>query len=695
VTKAENTRTRKSGSAGILRAFWISSSAYWSIAILLGAAVVLSAFLLSKHFGGGLPGCGPQSGCEALEKTPWGVIPGIRWPVSFVGFAYFFALLVGWMVTNREEVPAAARWLMRVGGGASLLFIGVMLSYRKLCPYCVGVHAANLAVLLLVERETRRNARRSLPGYTSLSWALMRRIAGAALGAFLVASLALGVADARLQQRQRASAESDRRESTKKILAQTQTPAPSQAPVPPTRAETTPQVSPQAPTTQTSTQTRNQAASPAPTAQATASGTTADRWGKAGFTGRYRLGPEASPIRIVALTDYQCADCQRVEGEIEAILASRSDVSLSVKQYPFCAEAAPGVPCNRSVKQTLHANSCWAARAAEAAGILKGDQGFWQMHRWLFAKKGSFTDADLQAGLSQMGYNPESFVAIMKGEETLRRVQADCEDGSALGLYFTPMIFVNGIEFKGWQVPGALRRTIEEVAAKNPPPLKATADRPALAAAKDVQDWRDQPTRTMPPDTRSWFTGAANANAVPAGSRFVDVVLFGDYQEPYTAAMDQAIRDFVKTRPNVRYTFRHFPIDPKSNPTLPAEVRPEAVHPLAGRAAQAAEAAGSLGGAQAYWKMHDWLMRNLKSFNDESLRAAARKMGIDPEALFVEMGKPETAAAIVEDARAAQQLGLTAVPMVFVNGKWVSRSMREEDNVALRVIEAAGSRSGP
>ena len=102
-------------------------------------------------------------------------------------------------------------------------------------------------------------------------------------------------------------------------------------------------------------------------------------WGKAGFTGRYRRGPEASPIRLVLLTDYQCLDCQKVEAEVEAIMASRSDVALSIKHYPFCAEAAPGVPCNKYVK-TLHANACWAARAAEAAGILKGEQGFWDIY---------------------------------------------------------------------------------------------------------------------------------------------------------------------------------------------------------------------------------------------------------------------------------------------------------------------------
>jgi protein-disulfide isomerase/uncharacterized membrane protein len=646
---------QKSGPSNLLKAFTPTASAHWAVALLLAAAALLSALLISKHFGGGLPGCGPASGCEALEKTAWGKVPGIKWPVSFLGFAYFLALLAGWIVANRKA-PAVARWLLRVGGAGSLLFSIVMLVYGKICPYCVGLHAANLAVVLIVEWQMRRAAQRSPVGMGSITWSGLRRIAGAALGVFVIVSLALGIANARFTQRERIRAESDRRESTDRILE-----------------------------SQAQTQAQTQAVPPAPAASETT-----DMWGEAGFTGRYRLGPEVSPIRIVMLTDYQCTDCQRVEREVEEILSSRGDVSLSIKQFPMCLEAAPGVPCNRFAKQTLHSNACWAARAAEAAGILKGDRGFWEMHRWLFARGGKFTDRDLTAALDQMGFDQREFRSTMTGAETLRRVQADCEEGNALGLYFTPMIFVNGVEFKGWQVSGALRRTVEEVAAKNPPPLKAAADRPVLAAAKDIADWRGQLTRVMPPDTRAWSLGAASAGAVPAGTRFVDVVLFGDYQEPFTASMDEAIREHVRTRPNVRYTFRHYPIDPECNPTLPAQVKPEALHPLACRAAKAAEAAGSLAGTQGYWNMHAWLMANQKSFSDESLRAAAAKMGINPDALFSEMEKPAIAAAIVEDARAAQQVKLTSVPMVFVNDRWVWRTMRDGENIALRVIEEAG-----
>jgi protein-disulfide isomerase len=145
----------------------------------------------------------------------------------------------------------------------------------------------------------------------------------------------------------------------------------------------------------------------------------------------------------------------------------------------------------------------------------------------------------------------------------------------------------------------------------------------------------------------------------------------------------------MKRRPGIRYTFRHYPIDPSTNPALLAGVRSEAIHPLAGRAAKAAEAAGSLGGSAGYWKMHAWLMDNVASFNDAALRSAAGTMGIDPDRLCAEMGKPQVTAAITEDARAAQLLGLTSEPMVFINGRWIQRTIRDGTNVVLKVMGKA------
>jgi protein-disulfide isomerase/uncharacterized membrane protein len=668
---------------GVIR---LSSVTRLGTALLLSVAVVLSALLVVKHFGGGLPGCGPEGGCKSLESSPWGMVPLVRWPVSFLGFAYFLSLLAAWMTAGRE-IPAAMRWPLRFGGIASLVFLGVMLAYRKFCLYCAGVHAANLLVVGIVELRFRRPGNETSGADRSLIRSGGYRLAVAA-GCFVAVSLVLGFADVRLLRQRRKEAEGERRASTERIVAQSQAPAPEH------RVE--PTVLPKEGRSAGTSRLANAGSRVAVDREGTSPGTEperpagfdrrADAQQGAGFTGRYRLGPKSCPIRVVLFTDYQCPDCKRIEEEMDGVLATRKDVSLSVKQFPMCREAAPGVPCNPTVTATLHANACWAARAAEAAGILKGNDGFWAMHRWLFARRGVFTDEELKAALSEMGMDPQAFVATMTGSETLARVQTDCREGAARGLFYTPMIFVNGVEFRGWQVPGALRRTVEEVAATNPPPRTAEYDRPVGADEKDIDDWRAQPIRNVAADTRAWSMGASRGQG---DTRVTEVVLFGDYQEPYTASMDRAIREFVNGHPGIRYTFRHYPIDPAINPTLPKKVRSEAIHPLAGRAARAAEAAGSIGGDSGFWKMHAWLMDHAGALNDETLRAAAAPLGFDPARLLSEMEAPQVAAAVEADCRAGQQLGLRAVPMVLVDGRWVQRTMRQGKNVALLIIEAA------
>jgi protein-disulfide isomerase/uncharacterized membrane protein len=617
---------------------------FWVGGALLAGILVLAALLSLKHFGGHLPGCGPKSGCESLEATIWGKLPIVGWPVSFLGLAYFSALFAGWM-SARGRIPGLGLWLVRLGCAGSVLFIAIMVVLRKVCPYCVGIHAGNLMFLVILERSCRNGVlvrrRDAGPAEGSMSASVRLshvRIVTPMVAAFVLVTGALGVANARYEKKRLTRAEEDRRASSEQIVQQSQ------------------QADPQK---------------------------IVDMWGATGFTGRYRLGPETSPIRIVILTDYQCPDCYRIENELDQVMTARKDVSLSVKHFPMCKEAAPGVPCNRASKDNVHPNACWAARAAETAGILRGNEGFWEMHRWLFSIKGTFDGKVLGAELSKLGYDTNAFWAVMNSPETLKRVQGDVEEGIALGLFYTPMIFVNGVEFKGWQVPGALARTVAEVAAKNPPAMAATVDRPRLADQKFVDDWREQPVRPMPPDTRSWSTGGT---AAAGGKPIIRVTMFGDYQEPFCAEMDRAIRDFMKTQPRIRYTFRHYPIDPSSNPALPPKVRPEAVHPLAGRAAKAAEAAGALGDASAYWKMHQWLMDNQKSFSDETLKAAASGMGLDPAALLQEMGKPAVAAAIAEDADAGKRLGLTGVPMIFIDDKWVPRTTREEQNIVITIL---------
>jgi protein-disulfide isomerase len=553
-------------------------------------------------------------------------------------------MLVGWFVAGgRPAGLGALRWPVRLGAAASLLFVTVMLVERKLCPYCLTAHLVNFAFVVLAEVQHRAHGRRVKTGGSlqALSPRGVRNVRLATIATFASATLALLVADARVGAQRDARAEAARVTSTAQIVA-----AASQA-------------------------------APAPK----------DPWGPGGFTGRYRQGPESSAIRIVMLTDYQCPDCKRLEQEAVAILARRADTSLSIKHFPMCTEAAPGVVCNRAARQNLHPNACWAARAAEAAGILAGDEGFWKMHHWLFARSGTFRDADLSSGLVELGFDPAGFLAVMQGAETLRRVHADVDEGIALGLHYTPMIFINGVEMKGWNVPNALSRTVEEVAAKAPPARTAAADRPPLADQKYVQDWKDQPRRALPADRTQWSTGAA-----AGGAGVVEIVLFGDYQESNTAAIDRSAREIAGSNPRVRYTFRHYPIDPSCNTALPAKVRPEALHPRACWAAKMAEAAGSLGGPDGYWKTHEWLLGHQGQLTDEALAPAVAAMGLSFDELRTAAEAPGVAAAIVEDALAAKQVGLTGVPMVFVDSRFVPRVSRDGESILPKIVEEALTR---
>ncbi len=113
----------------------------------------------------------------------------------------------------------------------------------------------------------------------------------------------------------------------------------------------------------------------------------------------------------------------------------------------------------------------------------------------------------------------------------------------------------------------------------------------------------------------------------------------------------------------MRYALRHYPFNQECNPVATATR-----HPQACLAARAAEAAGSLGGPDGYWRMHEWLMGNQRNLDADSIRRAA---------------------AIAEDAQAAKRLGLRSIPMIFVNGKFVPRWQLEGRSMLGEIVEEA------
>src|SRR5712675_1750129 len=88
---------------------------------------------------------------------------------------------------------------------------------------------------------------------------------------------------------------------------------------------------------------------------------------------------------------------------------------------------------------------------------------------------------------------------------------------------------------------------------------------------------------TVPVSERDHARGPATAP--------VTLVMYGDYQCPYTALANRSVADLQEELGDrLRLVYRHFPLSD--------------VHPDAERAAEAAEAAAAQG---RFWEMHDTL----------------------------------------------------------------------------------------
>lgn len=606
----------------------IASTFAWSLGVggsLIGLAA--SSVLALAHFRGiDLPGCGAGSGCASAAASQFGTLPVVGLPTSFLGVAYFAGLFAAWLAGRRGS-GAALRWVSRAGVVAAVLLLFAMVNGGWFCAYCVTAHAG--AILAWIAAE--RSGSESKAG----RWQPL-----AFVGAGLTAMVALVVADSGATKAGAKRAENRLAESERRIAEATA----SQTPV---------------------------TTAPVPRDQTTVAATPAGR-----FEGRYRRGSESARVRVVLFTDYQCPDCKRIEGELAAILAHSPDVAASIKLFPL------NVDCNPHAPGQMHANACWASRAAEAAGIVGGVDGFWKMHAWLFARGGSFTDAELDVGLAQLGFPREAFLAAMTGPLVNERISADVAEGMRLGIGQTPMIFINGVELKGWNVPNALERGVVAALSATPAANTAAADAPPDGAARFMADWRESAVQTIPDSELAHMTGPVDAP--------IRVVIFGDYMEPSTLEADGLVRLFTTgERANVRYSFVPFPVDKACN--VFSQVT---LHPMSCRTSLAAEAAGVLDGPEGFWRMHEWLAANREGMNEASILGAAQHLGLDPAAFTEALSQPFLQGTITRNARLGNRLGLRSIPMIFVNGRQVARWKWENENLLGRILLEAAEHAG-
>jgi protein-disulfide isomerase len=610
-------------------------------AAALTIAAIASLVLVAGHLQAvALPGCGPGSPCDQAAKSVWGKVPFTQVSTAALGAAYFIGMLSWWLGACASRT---LRTVATIGMLASVLYVVVMIAEGWACKYCLAAHIANAIFVACVFWGSRGSPR----GIDVRGIALAGGAGAIALG--LLATI-----ETNQRKKLEAAAKQQAAQSVEAMKAASQ--APGTITPPGTQPSTAGEQPANAPSTQTS---------PPKPAAGTQSRATVP------FEGRFRKGPAEAAIRIVMLTDYQCPDCKIMEGQLSRLLAAQPplDIAVSIKHFPL------STMCNPSVQRDMHPDACFGAYAAEAAGDLGGADAFWQTHNWLFARDGKFTPQDIVTHGNAIGIDGLTLRQLMDDPRVQQRVKNDIEEGQQLGLRNTPMIFINGVELRGWMAPDALVNAVTQLAATNPPKRSAASDRPPLAEQRTLEIYANEPVLTLPAQFERFVMGPQTSP--------LRVVIIGDYQEPGTAEADATVRELLASGANVRYSFAHFPVSQACNPEMTFTR-----HEHACTAARLVEAAGTLGGPDAFFAAHAWAFANRTT--PANLTAAnlaqtiGESTGLTADALT--QAATSSDATIAADARASKALGITGLPAVYINGKLVREWKLRDKNLLPQLL---------
>jgi Na+/H+ antiporter NhaA len=221
--------------------------------------------------------------------------------------------------------------------------------------------------------------------------------------------------------------------------------------------------------------------------------------------------------------------------------------------------------------------------------------------------------------------------------------------GAVAGIGFTLSLLIASLAFRGPQLEeaklgvlsaalcaSALTWVVFRVVAALPPHVRARA---LLGTAESVVDL------AVPVDPRrDHVRGPANAP--------VTVVEYGDFECPYCGQAEAVIRELLADFGDVRYVWRHLPLND--------------VHPYAHLAAEASEAAAAQG---KFWEMHDLLLDHQGVVRVPDLVQYAKDIGLDPERFTENLRRHAGVARMTEDVDSADLSGVSGTPTFFINGR--------------------------
>ena len=362
-------------------------------------------------------------------------------------------------------------------------------------------------------------------------------------------------------------------------------------------------------------------------------------------------GPADAPVTIVEFSDFQCRYCYKAQGILEALeRLYPGAIRLVYRHNPLDPE-----------DRTL------PAEAAAAAGA----QGrFWAMHDRLFANPVKLSRPVLDSYALELGLDMVRFRRALDTHRYRPAVLADAQVAAHLGVSSTPMFFINGRPVKGAQPLSVFARVVgQELARARKMEQQGVAAaqiyaRRMKAGIASAAPYGDEPSylaAKLDPSLRyRVMDGLPGHERGPADAP-VTIVELSDFECGFCTRMAPVLRAIEQRYAGkVRLIYRHFPLP---------------MHRGAELAAEAGVAAAAQG---KFWVFHDALFQHGGPFPRALLDQIARQVGLDMTEFRAALDDRRYRDTIEARVAAAETLGVSGTPTMFVNGRPIAGAMPED-----------------
>jgi protein-disulfide isomerase len=175
-----------------------------------------------------------------------------------------------------------------------------------------------------------------------------------------------------------------------------------------------------------------------------------------------KISTSSATVTLVEFSDFQCPACGAYYPVVKQVLAEFKDnITFVYRNFPLT---------------NIHQNAQLAAQSAEAAGR----QGkYWEMHDMLFTKQSEWSAANARDLFTQyagtLGINVDQFKKDIDSDYVKKKIDADVNDGTTLGVNATPTFYLNSEKIENPASLEDFKTLIKAAILKAPKPTIETA----------------------------------------------------------------------------------------------------------------------------------------------------------------------------------------------------------------------------